>query len=108
MTAELGQQETSGDVLGPVLFRSINDRICEQLEKNVGAEPRESDLRDFICECPRLGCTSRVRATIAEFQAIRAGEHLFLVAPDHDAEPPDRLVRKTRRFGIVEVRRPAA
>jgi hypothetical protein len=38
--------------------------------------------------------------------ALGAGENLFLIDPNHDPEPPDRLVRKTPRFGIVEVTPP--
>ena len=106
--AEVGQLETSRDLLGPVFFRSINDRICEQLETNLGVEAHASDLRDFICECPSLGCISRVRATVPEFDAIRDGENLFLIDPNHDTDAPDRLVRKTPRFAIVELRRLAA
>jgi hypothetical protein len=106
----MGQQGASrDDVVAPALFRSINDRISEQqLEENVGVASGANDLHDFICECRNPDCTSTVRATAAEFDGIRAGENLFLVDPDHGAEAPDRLVRKTARFGIVEHKRPAA
>jgi hypothetical protein len=108
VSAEVSQKGVSGDeLLVPALFRAINDRISELLDKTVGVQARSSDLRDFICECRSRDCTSAVRATVAEFDAIRAGENLFLVSPNHDPEPPDRLVRKTQRFGIVEVTPPA-
>jgi hypothetical protein len=108
VNAEVGQQEGSRDgVLAPALFRAVNDRIRELLDENVSVDARASDLRDFICECRRRDCFSSVSATVAEFDAIRAGENLFLVDPNH-AEEPERLVRKTPRFGIVELRPPAA
>lgn len=106
---EVGQQKGSrDDVHAPTLFRAINDRISELLDENVSIDARAGDLRDFICECPRRDCFSTVRATGAEFDAIRAGENLFLVDPNHGPDAPDRLVRKTPRFGIVELRPPAA
>jgi hypothetical protein len=107
VSAEVGEQGSQDDVFGPALFRAINDRISELLDENVSVDARASDLRDFICECRSRDCSSSVRATVAEFDAIRAGEHLVLVKPNHDPEPPDRLVRKTSRFGIVEVTPPA-
>jgi hypothetical protein len=106
--AEVSQNGVSGDeLLVPALFRAINDRISELLDKTIAVQARSSDLRDFICECRSRDCTSTVRATVAEFDAIRAGENLFLVDPNH-AEEPDRLVRKTPRFAIVELRPPTA
>ena len=105
----MGQQGAlPDDPVAPALFRSINDRISEQLDENVGVPSGANDLHDFICECRSPDCTSTVRATVAEFDGIRAGENLLLVDPDHGAEAPDRLVRKTARFGIVEHKRPAA
>jgi hypothetical protein len=109
VNAEVGQQDGSReDVLAPALFRAINDRISDLLDENVSVDARASDLRDFICECPRRDCFSTVRATGTEFDAIRAGENLFLVAPNHNPDAPDRVVRKTPRFGIVELRPPTA
>jgi hypothetical protein len=105
VNADVGQQEGLRDgALAPALFRAINDRISELLDENVSVDARASDLRDFICECRSRDCFSTVRATVAEFDAIRIREHLFLVDPSHDPAAPDRLVRKTPRFGIVELR----
>jgi hypothetical protein len=105
LAADAGQQEASReDVLAPVVFRAVNDRISELLDKNGGIEARATELRDFICECRNRDCTSTVRATAAEFDAIRAGEKLFLVDPNHRPEAPDRLVRTTRRFRVFEAR----
>jgi hypothetical protein len=100
----LQQDASRGDVLAPAVFRAINERISELLDKNGGIEPRATELRDFICECRNRDCTSTVSATAAEFDAIRADEKLFLVDPDHRPEVPDRLVRTTRRFQVFEAR----
>jgi hypothetical protein len=110
MNAEVGhQKEGSRDgVHAPALFRAVNDRISEVFDRSLGADARASDLRDFICECRSRDCFSTVRVTGAEFDAIRAGENLFLIDPNHGPEAPDRLVRETPRFRIVELRPPAA
>jgi hypothetical protein len=103
--AETGQQEASReDVLAPALFRAINERISELLDRNGGIEARATELRDFICECRNRDCISTVSATATEFDAIRAGEKLFLVDPNHRPEASDRLVRTTRRFRVFEAR----
>jgi len=105
LAADAGQQEAARrDVLAPAVFRAINERISELLDKNGGLEPRGSELRDFICECRNRDCTSTVTATAAEFDAIRAGARLFLVDPNHWPEAPDRLVQTTRRFRVFEAR----
>jgi hypothetical protein len=107
VSREVGEREGLRDeVHAPVLFRAINDRISELLDEAVSVDARASDVRDFICECRSRDCFSSVRATVAEFDAIRAGLNLFLVDPNHDPEPPERLVRKTTRFGIVEITPP--
>jgi hypothetical protein len=109
VSVEASQERVSrDDLLVPALFRAINDRISELLDKTIGVQSPSSDLRDFICECRNRDCTSTVRVTAAEFHAIRASENLFLVDPDHVTEAPDRVVRRTRRFGIVELEPPAA
>jgi hypothetical protein len=64
-----------------------------------GVEGPRPRLRPLLAFSP-------VTATVAEFDALRSGENLFLIDPNHDPEPPDRLVRKTPRFGIVEVTPP--
>jgi len=105
LDADAGQQDASReDVLAPVVFRAVNERISELLDKNGGNEAPATELRDFICECRNRDCTSTVRATAAEFDAIRAGEKLYLVDPNHRPEEPDRLVRTTRRFRVFEAR----
>ena len=104
MSREVREREgLRNDVHPPALFRAINDRISELLDEAFSVDARGSDVRDFICECRSRDCFSSVSATVAEFDAIRAGVNLFLVDPNHDPVPPDRLVRKTTRFGIVEI-----
>lgn len=103
--ADVTPQEASRDgALAPSVFRTVNDRISELLDKHGDIEERATELRDFICECRNRDCTSTVRATATEFDAIRAGEKLFLVDPDHRPVAPDRLVRTTRRFRVFEAR----
>ena len=105
LDADSGRPEPSReDALAPTVFRAINERISELLDKSGGVEARATELRDFICECRNRDCTSTVRATAAAFDAIRAEENLFLVDPNHWPAAPDRLVRTTRHFRVFEAR----
>ena len=59
-----------------VLFREVNDRIAELLERAWPSAPGE-----FLCECGREDCKSRVELSIQEYRAVtvRGGT---VLAPD--------------------------
>lgn len=82
------------------LFREVNERIAE------GAERFEADEAEFICECADAGCTTRVEATLAEYEDVRADGATFLVAPGHEDERVEAVVGQENRHAVVEKQHP--
>lgn len=79
------------------LFRDVNERIAES------AERFDAEHADFVCECGDDECTDRVKATLDEYEHVRADGTQFLVRPGHENERIERVVeRHGRRLAIVE------
>jgi hypothetical protein len=83
------------------LFREVNERIRELEETFVEREPGNT-LASFVCECATTGCTTRVEATLDEYELARRRPTRFLVAPGHARPEFERIVLKTDRFELVE------
>jgi len=79
-------------------------RLSGSSSWNSSLEKREPDrgLIGFVCECAAVGCTTRVEATLAEYQIARAQPTRFLVAPGHMDPDYERVVTTNERFAIVE------
>ena len=60
-----------------VLFREVNDRIAELLERAWPIAPG-----DFLCECGEGDCARRVTIALPDYRALR-GRGLCIVAHDH-------------------------
>jgi hypothetical protein len=82
-----------------VLYRNVNERIEDMNE--VFAEIT-SAAGEWICECADTNCTTSVKATLAEYEAIRANPRTFIVAPDHIFPEIERVVSGNGRFAVVE------
>ena len=84
------------------LFREVNERIAET--------SRRFDVDDveLVCECADAACMHRVRASVADYERVRADGARFLVAPGHEDERFERVVRERRRYRVVEKLRDVA
>jgi hypothetical protein len=82
-----------------VLYRNVNERIEDVNE--VFAEITSSD-GEWVCECADTNCTSAVKATLAEYEAVRANPRTFIVAPNHIFPDIERVVSGNGRFAVVE------
>ena len=84
-------------------FRRANERItaaADEMDQDFGPLP-------VICECPQLDCTEIARATIAEYQEVRASGRTFLVVPGHEVTVVEgltiaRLRKKFEGFSLME------
>jgi hypothetical protein len=57
-------------------------RVNEAIERGHGAG-RDAT---FICECGIVGCTAKLRLTIAEYEDVRTDFDRFLLVPGHVVE----------------------
>jgi hypothetical protein len=77
------------------LFRDVNERIAES------AQRFDSDDAAFVCECGDPACTERVEAPLGHYEEVRSDATQFLLAPGHEDERVERVVRTRRRYNVV-------
>jgi hypothetical protein len=77
-------------------FRAVNEGIAEASERF------ESEEAEFLCECGDDRCTHRIEVPLEEYQKVRAHPTRFLVRRGHVAAEVEEVVRRRRRYTIVE------
>ena len=77
-------------------FRAVNEGIAE------ASELFESDEAEFLCECGDARCTHRIEVSLAEYEAVREQPTRFLVRRGHVLPEVEEVVRRRRRYTIVE------
>ena len=78
------------------LFREVNERV-EAVAHQLG--PSIPD--EFLCECARTDCTSRVAVPIDEYEAVREDPTQFLVLPRHYTPDVEELVVEADSYWVV-------
>ena len=78
------------------LFRDVNERIAE------AAQRFDAEEAEFVCECADGECTERIEATLGEYESARAEPTRFLLVPGHEDTRVETVVRRRRRYAIVE------
>jgi hypothetical protein len=85
------------------LFRAVNEQIAALDRKLASSSADADELYDFECECGRHErCDGRIRMTLAEYDAVRAQDDRFLVAPGHETDALEHVVEQTERYSIVD------
>lgn len=80
------------------LFRDVNERV-----RAVAAAHGDDDhIYEFYCECSNVDCTFQLRATLAEYESVRADPTHFLIAPDHWLPEIEEVVQRTERWWVME------
>ena len=80
-------------------YRNVNERIetLNEVFTQVGSFEGE-----WICECADTECTTRIQATMAEYEAVRANPRTFIVASGHVFSEVENIVQANERFTVVE------
>jgi hypothetical protein len=78
-------------------FRQANEQISASAAK---LAPAEQPI-PYLCECDDEACTTIVRLTMSEYEAVRGGPRHFVLAGGHEGEH-DRVLEERERFTIVE------
>ena len=76
-------------------FRSASER----LEDIVTVE--EQRLVPFLCECADPGCSGRIHATVAEFDAAHERPDGAFLLPGHARLAGEKVLSSEGRFDIV-------
>ena len=77
-------------------FRAVNEGIAEALERF------ESTEAEFLCECGDPHCTHRIEVSLDDYEAVREHPTRFLVRRGHVVPEVEEVVRRRRRYAIVE------
>lgn len=77
-------------------FRAVNEGIAEASEKF------ESEEAEFLCECGDAHCTRRIEVPLEEYEALREHPTRFLVRQGHVIAEVEKVVRRWRRYAIVD------
>ncbi len=77
-------------------FRDVNEGIAEASERF------ESEEAEFLCECGDANCTHRIEVPLEEYENVRDHPTRFLVRDGHVLPEVEEVVRRRRRYSIVE------
>jgi hypothetical protein len=75
-------------------FRSASDRLQDLVIVE------EQRLVPFLCECADPGCSGRIHATVAEFEAVH-GNHGSFLLPGHKRVAGEKILSEDGRFDVV-------
>jgi len=77
-------------------FRAVNEGIAEASEKF------ESEEAEILCECGDAHCTHRLEVPLDEYEAVREHPTRFIVRLGHVEPGIEAVVRRRRRYAIVD------
>jgi hypothetical protein len=55
----------------------------------------------YLCECDEECCTTIIRLTLAEYEAVRSKPRQFFIAPGHQSAD-DRVLEEHERYTLVQ------
>jgi hypothetical protein len=87
-------------VRNQLIFREVNERICEVAERYWGQG--WGVLLDFMCECSRQDCTETIELELAEYKAIRSFPPLFVIVPGHETPRVETVFDLAKRYALIE------
>lgn len=94
-----------------MIFRRINEKVGDDLgaldamhieDGHVDLIRDENLLLHFKCECSDENCTVRIPMLLTEYQEIHTDRDTFIVIPDHEVDPIEKVLLKTPRYNVVK------
>lgn len=77
------------------VVRLVNERV-EELAEQLHVKP------DFICECARIDCSTRLAVPISDYEAVRSAGARFIVAAGHEEPQYEKIVDDRGDWVVVE------
>jgi hypothetical protein len=78
------------------IFREVNEAIAKTAESFGG------DEAEFVCECADPDCAHRLKASLDDYELVRADGTHFMLVPGHEEPSVERIVKRSRDFHVVE------
>lgn len=94
-----------------MIFRRINEKVGDDLDALDAMHTedghheliRDEDLQlSFKCECSDENCNVRIPMLLSEYQFIHTNRDTFVVIPDHQVDPIEKVLQKTAGYNIVK------
>ena len=89
----------SQEATNQTIFREMNEWTADG---RAGVDGEPSRLDTYLCECSDGGCTSPIRLTHREYEAIRSEPVRFAIVVDHENPELDRVHAENARFATVD------
>jgi hypothetical protein len=93
-----------------MIFRRINEKVGDDLgaldamhieDGNVQLVRDEDLLLQFKCECSDENCIERIPLKLTEYQDIHLNRDTFIVSPDHQVDPIEKVLKTFAKYNIV-------
>lgn len=94
-----------------MIFRRVNEAVIQNLV-DVDAEHTKNNtlhllwdqtiLIQFQCECSDENCSVRIPLTLKDYQAIHVDRNTFIVKPNHQVDPIEKVVQVEESYSIVK------
>ena len=81
------------------MYREVNREI-ERASKHPGQQSH--DRFEVICECGEDGCSATLELTAGEYDDTHSQRDRFVVAPGHENERIEHVVKRTERYLVVD------
>jgi hypothetical protein len=81
------------------MYRSVNlemERVSEELGDGPG------DRLEILCECGEDGCEKTLDVSHAEYDEAHQQRDRFMVAPGHEDEQIEHVVKRTPVYVVVD------
>ena len=94
-----------------MIFRRSNEKVGDDLDKLDAKHIdegnfdliKEGDLElHFKCECSDENCTVRIPMLLSKYQEIHTDRDTFIVKPDHQVGPIEKVLKSTSVYNIVK------
>lgn len=94
-----------------MIFRRGNEKVGDDLDAldamhredgNIDLVADEDMTLLFKCECSDENCSLRLPMQLSEYQKIHSNRDTFIVFPNHQVDPIEKVLRKTAHYAIVK------
>lgn len=93
-----------------MIFRRMNEKVGDDLgaldamhiEDGNPQLIRNEDVKlHFKCECSDEACDERIAILLSEYQEIHINRDTFIVKPEHQVDPIEKVIKIASGFNIV-------
>ena len=94
-----------------MIFRRLNEKVGDDLgaldamhieEGNIELIADKDMVLRFKCECSDENCAVRIPIQLSEYQLIHTDRDTFVVLPDHQVDPIEKVLKETPEYNVVK------